>query len=79
MILPKTNKDRALAFAERVRKSVECSICKHEITISIGITTAYLGYVTEKIMSIADRALYKEKENKNMVVLLTELAVRKLF
>jgi hypothetical protein len=30
-------------------------------------------------MSIADRALYKEKENKNMVVLLTELAVRKLF
>jgi diguanylate cyclase (GGDEF)-like protein len=72
MILPETDKNGALAFAERVRKLVEGSNCKYKITISIGIVTVCQECDAEKIMAIADRALYKAKENKNMVVLLTE-------
>lgn len=72
MILPETDKNGALAFTERIRVLVECSDWKYKITISIGITTVRQRYDAEKIMSVADRALYKAKENKNMVVLLTE-------
>lgn len=72
IILPETDKNGALAFAERVRKLVECSNCMYRITISIGITTVYQGYDAEKIIPIADKALYKAKENKNMVVFLSE-------
>ena len=72
LILPETDKSGALAIAERVRTLVECSNCRYKITICIGITTVYQEHTAEKIMSIADRALYKAKENKNMVVFLTE-------
>lgn len=72
MILPETDKMGALALAERVRRLVESSNCNYRITICIGITTVYHERDVEKIMSIADRALYKAKENKNMVVFLTE-------
>ena len=72
MILPETDKSGALAFAERVRKLVEFSNCKYKITVCIGITTVYQERNAEKIMSIADRALYKAKEKKNTIVYLTE-------
>lgn len=72
MILPGTDKSGALVFAERIRVLIECSNCEYKITISVGITTVYQEHDAEKIMSIADKALYKAKENKNMVVLLTE-------
>jgi diguanylate cyclase (GGDEF)-like protein len=68
MILPETDKSGALAFAERIRKLVEFSNCKYKITVCIGITTVYQGHNAEKIMSVADRALYKAKEKKNTVV-----------
>ena len=38
MILPETDKNGALAFAECIRTLVECSNCKYKITICIGIT-----------------------------------------
>jgi len=72
MILPDTDKNGALAFAERIRMLVERSSSRYKITISIGITTVYQEHDAKKIMSIADRALYKAKEKKNMVVFLTE-------
>lgn len=72
VILPETDKEGALTFAERVRKLVECSNCKFKITICIGVTTVYQAHNAEKILSIADSALYKAKENKNMVVFLAE-------
>lgn len=59
MILPETDKSGALAFAERIRTLVERSNRRHKITICIGITTVYQEYDAEKIMSIADRALYR--------------------
>lgn len=68
IILPETDKNGAMAFAERIRALVEYSDCKYKITISIGVTTVCQEYDAEKIMSIADRALYKAKERKNMVV-----------
>lgn len=72
MILPEIDKSGALAFAERIRTLVECSDWRYKITVCIGITTVYREQDAERMMSIADRALYKAKENKNMVVLLTE-------
>ncbi len=68
MILPETDKSGVLAFAERIRKLVEFSNCKYKITVCIGITTVYQEHDAEKIMSVADRALYKAKEKKNTVV-----------
>lgn len=72
IILPETDKNGVLAFSERIRTLVECSNCTYKITISIGITTVYQGHDTEKIISTTDRALYKAKENKNMVMFLSE-------
>ncbi len=68
MLLPETHKSGALAFAERIRSLVECSNCRYKITISIGMTTVCQEHDAEKIMAIADRALYKAKEKKNAVV-----------
>lgn len=72
MLLPETDKSGALAFAERIRTLVEHSSSRYKITISIGITTVFQEHDAEKIMAIADRALYKAKEKKNMAVFLTE-------
>lgn len=70
MILPETDKNGAMALAERVRGLVEDSDWKHIVTVSVGITTVCQECEAEKIMSITDRALYKAKERKNMVVYL---------
>ena len=72
MILPETDKNGAMTFAERVRGLVEGSDWNCTITISVGITTVCQGYDAEKNMAIADKALYKAKERKNMVVYLAE-------
>jgi len=72
IILPQTDKNGSMAFAERVRGLVEGSGWKYIVTISIGITTVCHEQCAEKIISTADRALYKAKERKNMVVYLSE-------
>jgi diguanylate cyclase (GGDEF)-like protein len=72
IILPETDKNGAMAFAERVRKLVEGSNWRYKATVSVGITTVFQGCDAEKIMAIADRALYKAKERKNMVMYLAE-------
>ena len=71
IILPETDRSGAMVFAERVRRLVE-SNWKYVITVSVGITTVWQEYEAEKIVSIADKALYKAKERKNMVVYLAE-------
>ena len=72
MILPETDKNGAMAYAERVRGLVEGSDWKSKVTVSIGVTSVCQEQCAEKIISIADRALYKAKERKNMVVYLAE-------
>mgnify|MGYP005850037223 CR=1 FL=1 len=72
MILPETDKNGALTFAERIRALVECSDWSYRITVCIGVTTVYQEQDSDKIMYLADRALYKAKVNKNTVVLLME-------
>lgn len=72
MILPETDKNGAMACAERVRKLVEGSDWKYIVTVSVGITTVCQEQCAEKIISITDRALYKAKERKNTVVYLVE-------
>lgn len=64
IILPETDKNGATAFADRVRGLVEGSNSKYVITVSVGITTVCQEQCAEKIISIADKALYKAKERK---------------
>ena len=71
MILPETNKNGALTFAECIRALVECSDWRYRITVCIGVTTVYQEQNADKIMSITERALYMAKKNKT-VVFLTE-------
>ncbi len=72
IILPESDKNGAMACAERVRGLVEGSNSKYIITISVGISTVCQERDVEKMMSLADKALYKAKERKNMVVYLAE-------
>ena len=72
IILPETDKNGAMAFTERVRGLVEGSDWKYIVTVSVGITTVCQESDAEKIVSIADKALYKAKESKNMMVYLAE-------
>ncbi|MCX7923851.1 MAG: GGDEF domain-containing protein [Clostridia bacterium] len=64
IILPETDKNGAMAFAERVRGLVEDSDWKYIVTVSVRITTVCQECDVENIMSIADKALYKAKERK---------------
>jgi len=73
-LLEGINEKEALIVAERLRKSAEefkFSIDKHSfnVTLSIGIAIINGSYGTESIMSRADDAMYKAKEQgRNRVV-----------
>jgi len=74
IILPNTNKDNTLKLAEKLRLDVEKQNLKVidkiiKFTISIGITIVNKKDKTfESALSIADKALYKSKENgKNQI------------
>lgn len=75
VILPETNNKGAVAFAERLRKTVENhNFLLHRgmavnVTISVGIVTTE-GKETDldSFMVLADKALYKAKGQRNLVV-----------
>jgi diguanylate cyclase (GGDEF)-like protein len=58
-------KDNAIAFGDRIRKSVEnlLIIQNHKITISIGISMFKKDISMNELVQEADRALYKAKES----------------
>lgn len=69
IILPRTDLSSALNVAERVRKMIEASKMKDSegnmfgITVSQGISIYKLGEDEHSLISRADNALYKAKEN----------------
>ncbi|GFP78480.1 GGDEF domain-containing protein [Clostridium fungisolvens] len=73
IILPETNKEKAIIVAEKIRNLVESHVFKFEqdqrcITVSIGVVSVYEEVDTQLLVDLADRALYKAKEIKNKVV-----------
>jgi diguanylate cyclase (GGDEF)-like protein len=68
VILPDTDIKGAEAFAERIRSEVEKHNFPYKVTISVGITCTIREDDMEKLMAVADKALYKAKETKNNVV-----------
>lgn len=68
IILPDTDIHGAEAFAERIRSEVEKHNFPYKVTISVGITCTVKEDDVEKLMVLADRALYRAKETKNKVV-----------
>lgn len=71
VLFPETEIDNALQFAERIRNAVENaaeSLCAS--TVSIGVIIAAEGTKLEKLLALADEAMYEAKKGKNTVFLL---------
>lgn len=77
VILPGTDHQGALRFAERIRKNVESfnffigrGTC-FKVTVSAGIATIIEEQMDlERVVELADKALYKAKEKKNSVAII---------
>lgn len=67
IILPDTDIKGAEAFAERIRSEVERHNFSYKVTICAGITCTNEVIDMDKLMELADKALYKAKETKNKV------------
>jgi diguanylate cyclase (GGDEF)-like protein len=73
IILPQTNKERAIIVAEKIRNLVANHVFRFKedernVTISIGVVSVRDQVDTQLLIDLADRALYKAKERKNAVV-----------
>lgn len=73
IILPNTDIDGAYKLAERIRSTVEthtfcCQTTSCKITISVGIASVQEEMDIDNIVKLADRALYKAKEKRNLVI-----------
>ena len=79
IILPGTDVKGAVAFADRLRRTVETSDLGFPTTVSIGISTTQATIDPECFLLKADEALYKAKENKNCVVISEQTLLAKSF
>lgn len=71
VIMPQTDIDTAFEVAQRVRQEIEeTDIDGNSLTISIGVSETFTSVKSaDKLLKMADDALYKAKENgKNKVV-----------
>lgn len=73
VILPETHLNKAYLIGDRIRGIVEnyqfgseVTTCK--VTVSIGITSTETEIDMDEFVKIADKALYKAKETKNLVM-----------
>lgn len=67
-LLPHTDLDTAAALAEKLRKTIEESVCRFEelelrVTMSFGVHTVSQELSVEDNVKAADEMLYKAKEN----------------
>lgn len=82
VVLPQTCKENAVKMAERIKRAVEeknftFDYVSEKITVSIGIVTTDFPMNTDILLKYADKALYKAKEIKNMVVAYEQLELAK--
>ncbi|HMM21490.1 MAG TPA: GGDEF domain-containing protein [Selenomonadales bacterium] len=68
LILPNTPLKKALTVAERIRHETATQLAPYQATISVGITSSWPGATGDRLISVADQALYKAKVDKNQVV-----------
>ncbi|QAA35149.1 GGDEF domain-containing protein [Clostridium manihotivorum] len=73
IILPETNKEKAIIVAEKIRNLVASHVFRFKedernVTISIGVVSVRDQVDTQLLIDLADRALYKAKERRNTVV-----------
>lgn len=68
IIFPNTSIQGALVVAERLRAAVENYPFSSKITISIGLVSTKERKNIDCFIKIADEALYKAKQEKNMVL-----------
>lgn len=71
MLLPKTDYDYALNFAQKIRKLIDDSVFNsvEHLTISIGVTEFQTGDNEKTLLERADKALYEAKNSgRNKVV-----------
>jgi len=76
IIVPKANEEEAAHVAEKLRKSIESESFSIEdpVTASVGVAGIETGSNITKLLSNADKALYKAKRSgKNIVVKASEL------
>lgn len=72
-ILPETKTEQALEIAQRLQNELKHLAIpvrggKVRFTVSIGVATANTGQTMEKLISLADKALYKAKnQGKNRI------------
>lgn len=73
VVLPQTCCNNVLKMGERIKQTVEENTFSHDIitvemTVSIGVATTELSIHIDSLLKLADKALYKAKETKNVVV-----------
>lgn len=75
LLLPRTNSEAAFSLAERIRTRLEdMDILKNgvQVTASLGITELKKGEDLDKLLSRADKAMYRAKQNgKNRAEILS--------
>jgi len=66
IILPNTDEEKAYTVAERLRVAIERENIPH-LTISVGIVSTTGDMLLDKLVCLADDALYKAKVKRNAV------------
>lgn len=69
IIMPETDLSGAKTFADRLRRNVENFDFGFQVTISLGVVSDFKGSSFDEILTRADEALYRAKENRNRVVI----------
>lgn len=69
IILPNTDKAGAKAVCERIRDTIENYDFGCKITISAGLTSVTRSVTTNKLIEMADYALYEAKKIKNTIAI----------
>lgn len=71
ILFPNTPLAEALMIAERIRKAAETQLLSYHATISAGVATSWPEASPDRLISLADQALYRAKNDKNQVTHLT--------
>jgi len=72
VLLPNTSVEKAKKVTERIRRTVEKSLKKQQITISAGLTEYRKGDNKTNLKKRADKALHKAKKTMGKNIIITD-------